>query len=151
MKKIRLFISRSKTRDDQGYLRLADPTATKLTDPDRRELVRLEKIRTKKRLQQLQEDIELEITEDQVAAKKVRDKKEKNEATIAGWAITKSVDKTFKGRPTDTTEKKSELDDIKDESPTDDDLDAALEEEMSIGEESEDDSSGDDLDGFEGV
>lgn len=151
------FSSESKSRGDQAYLRLAEQGTSQLDIAGRKDLRELERKRSKKRLQQLNEDIELEILEDEVAANKVTTKKEKTEATVAAWALRQTGDKNPKSKKFPKKEEK-ESDDKEKPEAEDSDVDAALTEELETEEkpeeaeeseegESEDESS--DTDSFE--
>ena len=151
------FYSEAKSRGDQAYLRLSEQGTSQLDIAGRKDLRELERKRSKKRLQQLNEDIELEILEDEVAANKVTTKKEKTEATVAAWALRQTGDKNPK--PTKFPKKEEKESDDKEKPEVEDsDVDAALTEELETEEkpeeeseegESEDESS--DTDSFEEV
>jgi len=135
------FSSESKSRGDQAYLRLAEQGTSQLDIDGREELRKLERKRSKKRLQQLNEDIELEILEDQVAANKVTTKKEKTEATVAAWALRQTGDKNpkptkFPKKEEKESEEKSE-EDSEEKSEEDSDVDSALTEELETEENTE--------------
>lgn len=127
------FSSESKSRGDQAYLRLAEQGTSQLDIDGREELRKLERKRSKKRLQQLNEDIELEILEDQVAANKVTTKKEKTEATVAAWALRQTGDKN----PKPTKFPKKEEKESEEKSEEDSDVDSALTEELETEENTE--------------
>jgi hypothetical protein len=127
------FSSESKSRGDQAYLRLSEQGTSQLDIDGREELRKLERKRSKKRLQQLNEDIELEILEDQVAADKVTTKKEKTEATVAAWALRQTGDKN----PKPTKFPKKEEKESEEKSEEDSDVDAALTEELETEENTE--------------